>query len=188
MSSILLAEASTAPLFEVQDANGSLQIIGQSDQVNAFSIDENGLSEEPVNDDTVVGGLLTDIIRGGLGNDILIGQAGDDVLEGEEGNDILLGGDGDDILRGGAGADILTGGAGDDIFEFFADDLVEGELDTITDFADDTILIRGIGADADVAYDSTTGKVSVNGNEVIKLDKDLDITAENIDGDDWELF
>lgn len=180
MSSIL-AEGSTAPLFEVQDANGGLRIIGQTDQVNSFSIDEDG-------DDTVVGGLLTDIIQAGLGNDILIGQAGEDVLDGEEGKDILLGGDGDDILRGGAGADILTGGAGDDVFEFFADDLVEGELDTITDFADDTIVIRGIGADANVAYDSTTGKVSVNGNEVIKLDKDLDITAENIDGDDWELF
>lgn len=187
MSSIL-AEGSTAPLFEVQDTNGSLEIIGQTDQVNSFSIDETGFNEEPVNNDTVVGGLLTDIIRGGLGNDLLFGQAGDDVLEGEEGNDILLGGDGDDVLRGGAGADKLTGGAGDDIFEFFAEDLVEGELDTITDFADDLIVLRGIGADADVAYDSMTGKVSVNGDEVIKLDKDLDITAENTDGDDWELF
>ena len=188
MSSILLEESSN-PLFEIDDADGGLRIVGQSDEANLFKVVESGEFDGVNVDDTISGGLLGDIISAGAGNDIIFGQAGDDFIEGEEGNDMLLGGDGDDVLRGGTGSDIMTGGAGTDTFEFFAEDFAAGELDTITDFDDDIIVLRGIGADADVSYNSTTGKVSVDGQEVIKLDDDPNITIENIDGsDDWELF
>ena len=194
MSSILLEEFSTEPLFEVQSGNGGLSIIGQTDQVNMFAVGEgdNGIGGS----DSIVGGNLTDIIQAGLGNDIIVGGAGADILEGEEGNDILIGEAGADILRGGSGADMLTGGEGDDKFEFFADDFAAGEMDRITDFTqgedgsiEDVIMLRGIGADADVSYDSATGKVSVDGNEIIQLDKNLDLNALNVEGEeDWELF
>ena len=194
MSSILLEDSSTEPLFEVQGDNGGLTIIGQTDQVNIFSVGEgdNGVGGS----DAIVGGNLTDIISAGLGNDIIIGGAGADILEGEEGNDILIGEAGADVLRGGSGTDIITGGEGDDKFEFFADDFAPGEVDEITDFTqgedgsiEDVIILRGIGASADVSYDSATGKVSIGDNEVIQLDKNLDLTIDNADGDeDWELF
>ena len=194
MSSILLEDSSTEPLFEVQGDNGGLTIIGQTDQVNIFSVGEgdNGVGGS----DAIVGGNLTDIISAGLGNDIIIGGAGADILEGEEGNDILIGGSGADVLRGGSGVDDITGGLGDDKFEFFADDFAAGEVDKITDFTQgkdgsikDAIILRGIGADADVSYDSATGKVSVNGNEIIQLDKNLDLTTLHMEGDShWELF
>lgn len=194
MSSILLEDSSTEPLFEVQGDNGGLTIMGQTDQVNIFSIGEgdNGVGGS----DAIVGGDLTDIISAGLGNDIIIGGAGADILEGEEGNDILIGEAGADVLRGGSGTDIITGGEGDDKFEFFADDFAPGEVDKITDFTqgedgsiEDVIILRGIGAGADVSYDSATGKVSIGDNEIIQLDKNLDLTIDNADGDeDWELF
>ena len=194
MSSILLEDFSTAPLFEVEVNNGGLQILGQNNQVNIFSVGEgnNGVG----GDDSIVGGGQIDIVKAGLGNDILIGRGGDDILEGEEDNDILIGGSGADVLRGGSGTDVITGGAGDDKFEFFADDLIGGEVDKITDFTqdkdgsiEDVIIIRGIGAEADVSYDSASGRVSVNGSDIIQIDLNLDITVDNADGDDdWELF
>ncbi len=187
MSSILL-EGSSNPLFAIDDAEGGLRIVGQSEESNLFIVAESGEFDGANVDDTISGGLLGDIISAGAGNDIIFGQAGDDLLEGEEGNDLLIGGDGDDVLRGGTGSDIMTGGAGTDTFEFFAEDLAAG-LDTITDFDDDIIVLREIGADANVSYNSTTGKVSVDGQEVIILTEDSELTIENIEGsDDWELF
>ena len=190
MSSILLEDSSTTPLFETQDANGGLKIVGQTDQTNIFTVGESGFNDPPVGgEDTIVGGNLADVMNGGLQDDIIIGQGGDDVLEGEEGKDILIGGTGDDILRGGTGSDIMTGGEGNDIFEFFVGDSAAGEVDIITDFDDDLIVLKGIGSGANVSYNKETGIVSVDGNDVIKLDDNPDISIENSDNDpDWELF
>ena len=195
MSSILTD--STEPLFEVQDENGGLRIIGQDDQANLFIVGESGFNDPPLGgSDTIIGGSQADVIEGGLLDDIIIGGAGDDILSGDEGSDIIIGGAGSDVIRGGTGVDDLTGGDGEDIFEFFSDDLFRGEIDKITDFTqepdgsiEDVIILRGIGEDADVSYDSTTGRVSVNGQEVIQLDKNLDINILNSEGDeDYELF
>ncbi|MBE9169428.1 calcium-binding protein [Pleurocapsales cyanobacterium LEGE 06147] len=141
--------------------------------------------------DILNGGSGNDILRGGDGDDILIGGSGNDVLEGGDGDDILIGGDGNDVLRSGKGVDIVIGGTGKDIFEFFADDFVSGEVNQIVDFtsAEDVIRFKGIGNDANVVYDSSTGKVSVNGEDVLQLDPGLDLTVDDSDKNgNWELF
>lgn len=194
MSSILID--STEPLFEVQDADGGLKLIGQDGQTNFFTIGESGFNDNVGGSDTVIGGDRTDVIEGGLLDDIISGGAGDDILSGDEGSDIIIGGAGNDVIRGGTGVDDLTGGDGEDIFEFFSDDLFGGEIDKITDFTqeadgsiEDVIILRGIGEEADVSYDSTTGRVSIDGQEVIQLDQNLDINILKSEGeDDYELF
>ena len=192
MSSILID--STEPLFEVQDTDGGLKLIGQDGQTNFFTIGESDFNDPPVGgSDTVIGGDRTDVIESGLLDDIISGGGGDDVLSGEEGSDIIIGGAGSDVIRGGSGTDILTGGKDADVFEFFSEDFGEG-IDKITDFTqgldgsiEDVIVLRGIN-DA-VSYDSSTGIVSVGDDEVIQLDKNLDITIDNADnGQDYELF
>ncbi len=120
----------------------------------------------------------------GLGGNILL-SGGDDaeVLVGGDGNDVIDGGAGDDLINGGAGNDQLTGGAGKDtfVFEFF-----DPGVDTITDFkvGEDTIEIRGFGSDANVDYNQDTGSLSVNGEEIAKLDVGLD----NFNDDNYEVF
>ncbi len=207
MSSIL-SDASTMPLLEMTNSDGGLDIIGQQGESNFFFLEGDGndnivggnefdMISGGSGDDIIAGLGGDDILRGGDGDDILRGGAGDDILEGGAGDDILIGGAGDDILRGGTGVDILTGGEGNDVFEFFAEDLVPGEVDKITDFSsddannsiEDIISLKGIGSNADVQYDSATGVVSVNGEAIIQLDENLDITVDNADGNDnWELF
>ncbi|MGK7936958.1 MAG: calcium-binding protein [Xenococcaceae cyanobacterium] len=195
MSSILLEDSSN-PLFEVQDENGGLRLIGRDGQTNFFTIGESDFNEPPVGgSDTVIGGDGADFIDAGLQNDIIVGAGGDDVLSGGDDNDIIFGGAGSDVIRGGSGTDILTGGKDTDVFEFFSEDFGEG-IDKITDFTqgldgsiEDVIVLRGVGADADVSYDRSTGIVSVGDEEVIQLDQNLDITIDNADGDeDYELF
>ena len=204
MSSIL-ADFSTAPLLQLEDANGGLKIIGQTDQTNIFVVEGEG-------DDTIIGGsgfdtinggLLNDrisgldgndILEGGAGNDFIKGGAGDDVLDGGTGDDILIGGEGSDIFLAGSGTDIITGGEGSDVFEFFADDF-SGEVDIITDFTqgvegsiEDVVRLTGIG-DANVAYDSSTGRVSIDGEDILQLDSGLDLNIEDNDNNgNWELF
>ena len=142
-------------------------------------------------DDILVGGSGTDLLKGGLGEDILFGGKDGDILEGGDGDDKLFGEEGNDVLKGGKGSDIMTGGEGSDIFEFQADDFAAGELDKILDFEDgaDLIQLKGIGADAEVKYDSETGVLSVDGKDIAQLSKHLDLTIEDQDGNgNWELF
>ena len=119
-----------------------------------------------------------------LGGNSLLGE-GDDakVLVGGDGNDVLDGGTGNDLINGGAGNDRLTGGAGNDTFvlEFF-----DPGIDTITDFkvGEDTSEIRGFGSNANVDYNQETGSLSVNGEEIAKLDVGL----ENFNDDSYEVF
>ena len=196
MSSIL-TEYSSSPLFQERDAAGGLQIIGQNGQSNFFTVDSSGFNDSPVGaNDTIIGGNESDLIDGGLLDDLIIGGDGSDILEGSEGDDILIGDDGSDVLRGGAGSDLMTGGKDADVFEFFADDFNLGALDKITDFTqgmegsiEDVIRLRGIGNNADVSYDSDTGKVSLDGEDVLQLDAGLELTVDDNDQDgNWELF
>lgn len=142
-------------------------------------------------DDLLVGGSGTDLLKGGLGDDRLFGGDDNDVLEGGDGDDQLFGEAGDDILKGGKGSDILNGGEGEDIFEFELDDFAAGEIDQIVDFQDgaDLIQIKGIGADATVAYDTESGELSVNNQVIAQLDSGLDLEITDPDGNgNWELF
>lgn len=206
MSSIL-ADVSTTPFIDLSsDPASGLDIIGQEDRPNIFIVEGDG-------DDGIIGGNDFDLINAGLGDDRItsldgddqiFGEAGDDIIRAGEGDDILdggldddilIGGDGDDILDGGQGVDIMTGGAGNDIFEFFGEDIVAGELDVVTDFTqgeggvEDVIKISGIGENATVEYDNISGRVSVDGQDIIQLDSGLDLNVENSDGNDtWELF
>jgi Ca2+-binding RTX toxin-like protein len=131
--------------------------------------------------DFIIGGDGNDIINGGDGEDLLYGDAGNDVLSGNRGDDQLRGGEGNDTLKGGLGCDQLYGEQGQDTFvlEFF------DSVDTIVDFNvdEDTIRLKGIGADANVEYDQATGKLSVDGNEIAELEAGLNITDNN-----YEIF
>ena len=205
MSSIL---SGTTPLLENTLEDGGLDIIGKQTSSNLFFVEGDG-------DDIITGGLQFDRIEAGDGDDFvsgldgddqLFGEGGDDTLLGGEGDDLLIGGPGDDhliggegndILIGGPGVDILIGGAGSDQFVFHADDLIAGEIDKIIDMSNpvgdnqlgDVIKLQDIGSDAIVEYDSQTGLISVNGEDFIQLDAGLDITVDNVDGNDnWELF
>jgi Ca2+-binding RTX toxin-like protein len=201
MSSILL-DGSTTPLLEMTNSDLGLDIVGKQQQSNIFMIDGDG-------NDFVIGGQEFDLIKtglgddhlsglggndelfGGAGNDIIRGGDGDDYLDGGDGEDVLIGGAGDDVFKAGKGVDIMTGGEGSDIFEFFAEDLAPGEVDKILDFTkgEDLIKFTGIGSDATVQYNSTTGKVSIDGEDVLSLDKGLNLNAEDSDGNgNWELF
>ena len=186
MSSVLI-ESSSTPLFQDVNEDGGLDIIGKQGTSNQFFVEGDG-------DDFVTGGSTFDRIEAGDGNDLISGLKGDDQLFGEDGNDIIIGGAGDDVIEGGAGSDIMTGGAGSDIFIFDAKDLIPGEIDTIKDFSprgdlEDSIVLQGIGSDAVVEYDGSTGLISINGEDAIQLDSGLDLTIDNNDGDDtWELF
>ena len=204
MSSIL-SESSSMPFLEETNDDGGLDLIGKQEQSNFFFLEGNG-------NDSITGGLKFDRIEGGDGDDFisglngedqLFGEAGDDTifggdgddfLNGDSGNDILIGGDGNDLLIGGAGVDEMTGGTGNDIFEFSAESLIPGEIDKITDFSEtddleNIIRLKGIGADADVQYDSESGFISVDGVDYIQVDSGLDVTIDNSDGDDtWELL
>ena len=141
--------------------------------------------------DLLLGGSGSDLLKGGLGDDRLFGGDDNDVLEGGDGDDQLFGEAGDDVLKGGKGSDILNGGEGEDIFEFQMDDFADGEVDQIVDFEDgaDLIQLKGIGSNAVVEYDSETGLLSVDGQDIARLSKNLDISIEDPDGNgNWELF
>jgi Ca2+-binding RTX toxin-like protein len=183
MSSIL-AEFSTTPLLETTNSSMGLDIIGKDGQTNAFFIQGDC-------GDNVIGGNQADLIKSGLGDDVIIGGSGSDILDAGAGDDIIVGGNGSDIIRAGSGVDIITGGQGADIFEFFGEEFLPGEVDTITDFTEgeDIVRLKGIGNDADVQYDKASGKVSINGEDVLQLDSGLDVTIKDSDRNgNWELF
>lgn len=91
---------------------------------------------------------------------------------GNNGNNILLGQGGNDKLNGGRGSDTLTGGEGNDTFMLH--DLLDGSIDTITDFAQGDMIslaksvfnnlsLGGLSESdwqSKILYDSKTGKLS----------------------------
>lgn len=121
-----------------------------------------GLALDPTNfyvhggtgDDTIVGSFLTDFIRGGRGDDVINAYGGAD------------------LVRGGGGSDSIDLGAGDDTLFYTTDQVVTGDVDTLTAFTsgeDDLVFDKGI--DATLVFsggDDTTGYTSVtftaNGN------------------------
>lgn len=124
--------------------------------------------------DSLFGGLGTDVLAAGGGNDSLVGgegaddlngDAGDDVLDGGEGRDSLFGGDGNDRLVGGGDVDVFAGGAGDDTIS--GDD--GGDLavgmdgdDDLSGGAGNDTLSGNLGEDALAGED---GDDALNGDE-----------------------
>lgn len=139
----------------------------------------------------------------GTGNDLaneITGGGGADTLFGLDGDDTLRGGAGADTIWGGRGADQLWGGAGEDVFVFRADDAAgpaAGGRDWIRDFeAGDRIdlsriavetgvalhfdgrsLVAGHGS---VAFDASTGMLSVDWTSDGKADLSIKVTGAGV--------
>lgn len=94
-----------------------------------------------INQQTLEGSVLNDVIHGTAGNDLIRGYAGDDALYGYAGDDQIYGGAGDDYIEdtqgnnqlyGGDGNDhivgtgLLDGGTGDDVLEGGGSDTLRG--------------------------------------------------------------
>jgi hypothetical protein len=65
-------------------------------------------SDDPAEDDKLIGNGGDDTLNGGDGDDILIGGDDDDTINAGEGNDTIIAGHGDDDIDGGNGTDIYT--------------------------------------------------------------------------------
>ena len=152
-------------------------------------------------DDSVIGGADDDIIfglsgndflEGSNGNDRIFGNNGDDIVNGGAGNDTISGGRGNDTLYGGAGSDQLFGDAGQDVFLFDIQDFADGSIDTIADFqfGNDRIIVIGLAEEDQISFDSTTGSISYNGNNIIDVKgaKDAELNIEEDDNGNYEIM
>lgn len=105
-------------------------------------------------------------------------------LCGTDADDLVQGGHGNDVIISGIGQDTLVGGAGEDDFLFVINDtLLADDIDIIEDFniEEDTIRFEGISSDASIKYDSESGILSVDDNDIAQLDSDLDISDDNFE-------
>jgi len=105
-------------------------------------------------------------------------------LCGTDADDLVEGGSGNDVIISGIGRDTLVGGAGNDDFLFNINDtLLADDIDIIEDFNvnDDTIRFEGISTDANINYNSDTGILSVDENDIAQLDPNLDISDDNFE-------
>ncbi|ELS02218.1 putative calcium-binding protein [Xenococcus sp. PCC 7305] len=105
------------------------------------------------------------------------------MLTANDGNDSLSGGSGDDLLIVADGNNTLDGGAGADTFQFLFAEEVPNNLNDISDFqpGEDSIVIQGVADNNEASYDPNTGRISLNGQEIIQLDVGLDIDADDIE-------
>ena len=128
----------------------------------------------PDTSDVATGGNGTDIVQGNGGDDNLQGGAGNDFVFGNDGDDIVRGDEGDDVIVGGRGSDLAISGPGSDVFEFFASQVVEGEVDIIRDFevGFDSIVVVG---STNVSYDDQFGELYVDGIKTASLEAGLDV-------------
>ena len=84
-------------------------------------------------------------INTGIGDDEIGGSDKNDFIRSGAGADTVNAGAGNDIVRTGSGSDTATLGKGDDSLYVTVDQIVDGDVDTITDFdssGDDTVLIN----------------------------------------------
>ncbi len=169
--------------FKIEDFEGLKEFPGTSGNDLLYATDDSELINGDAGFDYIDGRGGNDLISGGDETDFILGGDGNDVISGDNGDDLINGGDGNDLINGGAGSDQLSGGEGHDtfVFEFFDDG-----VDTVTDFkvGEDTIQIKGVGSDANVDYNQDTGSLSVNGEEIAKLDVGLDGWSD----DSYEVF
>ncbi|MCC0176637.1 hypothetical protein I4641_06550 [Waterburya agarophytonicola K14] len=129
------------------------------------------------------GGEGDDSLAGGTDNDELLGRDGNDTLNDLLGNNTLDGGAGDDRIIVSDGANILTGGTGRDTFHFKLSEDPSPEINEITDFqvGEDRIIIQSAAENPSASYDTATGKLSVDGKEIVQLDTDLNIDVNDVE-------
>ena len=162
MSSIInpTSPQSSSPL-----PNGGLDIMGFENSPNRLNGSEQG--------DSITGGSLADFLCGLAGNDTIDGGMGDDTIDGGAGQDQL-------IAKG--GGNILTGGSEVDRFEIDLTQRLVNALDQITDYQiGEKIVIRGTAPTGNIGYNQTTGRLLLNGQEVIQLEPGLEIDLGDVE-------
>ena len=130
-------------------------------------------------------------VYGGAGNDSITGGAAHDILLGGLGNDTLTGGNGDDLLIAGAGSDRLVGSNGNDmlIAGILNDPCRELDLRGVLDAWRSASSSASRLAAArplidllldDGAFDMLTGAAGVDLFAVSKLDRIIDLAAQDL--------
>ena len=156
------------PLFAVENEDGGLFIKGVEDRVNILVGTEN-----------------PDVIVGGNQDDLLFGLGESDTIDGDVGgSDFLNGGAGNDVISG-FGGDTLIGGSGNDSFIFLSPTSGSDEIPTIVDFVvgEDSLGILGINQGDNADYNRDTGIISLNGQAVVDVGRELPLTDRNLDFD-----
>jgi Ca2+-binding RTX toxin-like protein len=135
--------------------------------------------------DLIFGSPGDDLIRGSNENDTIVAGDGMDSIYGGAGHDSIDGGGGNDIIRGNSGRDTIDGGDGDDLITWKinngSDVVLNSEgldtLDIIGSNSGDTFTINGdgdvlhvayqvgIATKADIAIESGTSIVNINGGK-----------------------
>ena len=158
-----------------------LDIIGTEGADTLFGTNDgeliNGLGGDDVisasdGDDLLIGGAGADTLGAGAGDDSVLGNKGGDLIFAYDGDDMVDAGLGNDIVYSGEGSDTLFGGQGADSFVFELEDFEDGSTDVISDFelGEDKLVILGLGAEDAIAFDTSTGGITVNGEEIIVLE------------------
>lgn len=156
------------PLFAVENEDGGLFIQGVEDRVNILVGTEN-----------------PDVIIGGNQDDLLFGLGESDTIDGDSGGaDLLNGGAGNDVISG-LGADTLIGSTGNDSFIFLFPTSGSDEIPTILDFVvgEDSLGILGINQGDNADYNRDTGIISVNGQAIVDVGRELPLSDRNLDFD-----
>jgi Ca2+-binding RTX toxin-like protein len=120
-----------------------------------------------------LGGAFGSYAVGGTGDDILYGSTASDFFRGGTGNDTIFTYAGNDLVRGGAGSDEMTLGLGVDTIYYTADQLQNGDIDTVTDFGVGGPDVLAIQGDRVVAG----GLSGIGGNELQITDIDGSVTT-----------
>lgn len=138
-------------------------------------------------DDLALGGAGADTIGGGNGDDLILGEGGADLIFAYDGDDQVDAGAGGDIIYSGEGSDTLFGGKGTDSFVFDLEDFEDGSVDTVSDFelGEDKVVILGLSNQNEIAFDSKTGSLSVDGDEIIVFENSDDMADM---AEDFELL
>lgn len=171
--SVFLDSGSTVPQFITGFDATEFVELEEGKSILVVAADTN-IIRLPDTSDVATGGNGTDIVQGNGGDDNLQGAAGNDFVFGNDGDDIVRGDEGDDVVVGGRGSDVLLSGPGTDVYEFFADQVIEGEFDLIRDFelGSDSIVVVG---STNVEYDNQSGILSIDGIEAAGLTAGLDL-------------
>jgi hypothetical protein len=117
------------------------------------------------------GGLAENIAfyaHGGTGNDTMVGSSFTDFIRGGGGDDAINAAGGNDLVRGGYGSDAVTLGLGSDTLYYTLDQIVTGDIDSLTDFVSGT----------DAIWFDTGISATISGDGQSILIKDVSTGAE----------
>lgn len=169
---ILLGGATGSDILEGGEGNDTLH--GSLNTENINVLDENSAAAQIPN---------TNISQVQTGLNEVLAAIKSLLNAANNGGDRLSGGAGDDVLSVTDGDNTLSGGTGADTFQFLFSQEVPDSLNEIRDFrpGEDSIVIQGVAENNQASYNAQTGRVSLNGQEIIQLDVNLDIDADDIE-------